>query len=119
MRTLYYTSPDNFRGLIDGAEKVGPLVVPVTAGAIAGLIASPTGLGLAAGLAVTTAAGATCAAVFNSEGTDGFKQHMLTSDDEGRETEIVIKENNMVEFRSNSGTSTTGYASKRVKKGQT
>ncbi len=89
---LYYTSPDNFRAEIDALEKIA------------------SELGSNSVKVVTHR-------VFNSEGTAGFKQHMLEADDDGRTVEIVIKEDNHVEIRSPSGTSSTGTESQRVKKG--
>jgi len=44
---------------------------------------------------------------FNSESTDGLKQHSLREEDAGKGTQIVINPDNTVEWVSQSGTSET------------
>ncbi|KAK4456616.1 hypothetical protein QBC42DRAFT_214514 [Cladorrhinum samala] len=115
MKTVYYSNPNNFRGIIDGFENLAPDVIAAAASAVAALIASPSGPGaVGAAVAASAAAKATTSALFNSEGTVGFKRHMLTSDDEGRTTEIVIRQDNTIEFRSSSGNSETVTSTKNV-----
>jgi len=115
MKTVYYSDPNNFRGIIDGFENIAPDAIAAAAGAVAGLIASPSGPGaVGAAVAAAAAAKATTSALFNSEGTEGFKRHMLTEEDEGATTEIVIRGDNTVEFRSKSGNSETVTSTKSV-----
>lgn len=115
MKTLYYSDPNNFRGIIDGLENLGPDVIAAVAGAIAGLAGSLSGPG-----AVAAAAGAAAAAkvvttgLFNSEGTDGFKQHILREEDEDSVTEIVVNGDRSITFKSNSGNSDTVTSEKSV-----
>ncbi|GBG61293.1 hypothetical protein CBR_g19826 [Chara braunii] len=114
--TLFYTDPKNFRSIFDSLESVLPDVVSAVAGAAAGLATAETGPGalIAAGAA---AAGSKviCNALFNSEGTTGFKQHILRAEDENALTEIIVHGNMTVTFRSNSGVSETVVSSKRVR----
>lgn len=115
MTTLYYSDPNNFRGIIDGLENLGPDVIAAVAGAMAGLSTSLSGPG-----AVAAAAGAAAAAktvttgLFNSEATDGFKQHILRSEDEDELTEIVINGDRSITFKSNSGSSDTVTSEKSM-----
>lgn len=115
MTTLYYSDPNNFRGIIDGLENIGPDVIAAVAGALAGLSTSLSGPG-----AVAAAAGAAAAAktvttgLFNSEATDGFKQHILRSEDEDELTEIVINGDRSITFKSNSGSSDTVTSEKSM-----
>ncbi len=85
---VYFTDPVNLRGLIDFLEKAGNITIK---GALAA----------AAGAVITSL-------LFNSEGTSGFKQHILRKQDAGKLTTIVINKGNEVEWKSASGSSTTG-----------
>lgn len=80
---VYYTYPNNFRNIIDKIEQVAQSLTKSNKAteAIGNLL-------------------------FNSESTVGFKRHMLTAEDENKPTIIVIR-NNTVQFRSNSGNSST------------
>jgi hypothetical protein len=113
MNTLYYSNPNNFRDIIDKLEGVAPDAISAAAGAIAGLSTSLTGPGaVAAAAAAAVAAKATTSALFNSESTAGFKQHILRAEDEGVLTEIVINADRTITFKSRSGNSDTVSASK-------
>lgn len=117
MSTLYYSDPNNFRGIFDSLESVAPDMVAAAAGAIAALPASLSGPGaVAAAVAAAAAAKATTAGLFNEEGTEGFKQHILREEDEGAVTEIVINGDRSITFKSNSGDSDTVTSSKPSKK---
>lgn len=100
---VYYTSPVNFRGLIDWLESAGSVVIQaaLAAAAAAESAGTATAAGAAAGAAITSM-------LLNSESTDGFKQHILRDEDAGQVTSIVINADNTVEWRSPSGTSSTG-----------
>lgn len=112
MNTLYYSNPNNFRDIIDKLESIAPDAIAAAAGALAALPASLTGPGaVAAASAAAVAAKVTTSALFNSEGTAGFKQHILREEDEGALTEIVINADLTITFQSNSGTSDTVSAS--------
>lgn len=92
----YFTDPKNLRGFIDGAEKISTIAIKTIAAGAAG--------GTVAAIAVTEL-------LFNSEGTAGFKQHILRDDDSGKVTTITIKDDNNVLFHSESGDSETGSSS--------
>lgn len=113
-KTLYYSNPENFRGVIDAAERITPATLaPVTAAA--GILAGAAGPGAAtAAMAAATVAGMTVSTLFNSEGTAGFKRHMLVTEDENQTTEIIINEDNTITFKSPSGISETVTATKSV-----
>ncbi|KAH6603174.1 transmembrane amino acid transporter family [Trichoderma cornu-damae] len=114
MKTLYYSNPQNFRGAFDAFEKG----VSGDAIAYAGTLLSPisivTGgvLALPAALAAGAAAKSTTDALFSSEDTSGFKQHILRDEDAGKTTEIVINEDQTITFKSQSGNSETVYTSR-------
>ncbi|SPO04678.1 uncharacterized protein DNG_07363 [Cephalotrichum gorgonifer] len=117
METLYYSDPANFRGIFDSLEEVAPDMISAAAGAIAGLAGSLSGPGaVGAAVAAAAAAKATTASLFNSEGTEGFKQHILREEDEDALTEIVINADRTITFKSNSGNSDTVTSSKPAKK---
>ena len=117
MSTLYYSDPANFRGIFDSLESVAPDMIAAAAGAIAALPAGLSGPGaVGAAVAAAAAAKATTEGLFNGEGTDGFKQHILREEDEGAVTEIVINGVRSITFKSNSGDSDTVTSSKPAKK---
>ncbi|GKT51849.1 uncharacterized protein ColSpa_12030 [Colletotrichum spaethianum] len=114
MRTRYYSDPENFRDIIDAMESVAPSLLKKAATTLAGL-SSLTGPGLiAARIVAKEVAAATSDALFNSESTDGFKQHILRSEDEDALTEIVINNDNTITFKSNSGNSETAVSEEAV-----
>jgi len=113
MKKYYYSAPENFRDIFDAVESVAPDVIISAAIALSAL---------ATGGAATVPAAAAAAAVskattnqlLNSEGTSGFKQHILREEDEEEITEIVINDDGSIVFKSKSGNSETGYNSKDV-----
>jgi hypothetical protein len=52
--------------------------------------------------------------LLDQEGTVGFKEHILESDDEKEVTKININGNRTIDFKSKSGNSSTVYKSKTV-----
>ncbi|KAF7557474.1 hypothetical protein G7Z17_g744 [Cylindrodendrum hubeiense] len=115
MTTQYFSDPENFRNIIDALEKVAPSAVGAAAGAIAGLASSWTGPGaIAARQAAKRVAKMATEQLTNDESTDGFKQHILRSEDEDELTEIVINEDLTITFKSNSGDSETVSSSREV-----
>ncbi|KJZ72449.1 hypothetical protein HIM_08118 [Hirsutella minnesotensis 3608] len=76
------------------------------AGGVAAVPLGPIAASIAATVA-GAAAGSITSTLFSSESTDGFKQHMLQSEDEGRLTEITIEEDGSIKFHSKSGSSST------------
>lgn len=98
----YYTDPDNFRDVMDFLETIPPIVgaVAATTSAVVALVAS--------------AAGSATSTLVSPGSTSGFKQHMLTSDDEGKVTTIILNGDNTVKFQSVSGDSTTGVSAKKL-----
>lgn len=117
LKTQYYTDPINFRGVLDALEKVAPEAVQAVSGSAAALLTSEAGP-VAATLAATAAvalAKETTKYLFNSEATEGFKQHILRPEDANAITHIVINDDGTVTFQSRSGTSSTGYTAKATK----
>lgn len=104
----YITDPMNFRGIVDFLERIGSDIAEPVA-AISAWVATgspePTSKAIAAAVAVTSAV---TKRFLNSEGTNGYKQHILREEDKNGPTKIIIKKGE-VEFQSNSGTSTTGF----------
>ena len=89
---VYYTDPNNFRGIFDFMEKI--------ASSAASSEMSPV----------------LADAMFNSEGTSGFKQHTLRSKDQKKFVDFILMPNGKVEIKSVSGTpSKTVYSSKKAK----
>ncbi|KAB8227673.1 hypothetical protein ETB97_009472 [Aspergillus alliaceus] len=98
--TLYYSHPHNFRDILDKIERLGN-----------GILKSLSKLeGGESGQAMREAA----QLILNQEGTAGFKQHMLESDDNDKLTEIVINSDYTITFKSHSGTSNTVTATKEL-----
>jgi len=115
MKMLYYSDPDNVRDIVDKLEGVAPDAMAAAAGAMAALPSSLSGPGsVAAAIAAAVAAKSTTSSLFNSEGTAGFKQHILRSEDEAGLTEIVINSDYTITFKSKSGTSDTVTSHKPV-----
>ncbi|KAH0521847.1 hypothetical protein TsFJ059_005782 [Trichoderma semiorbis] len=117
MKTLYYSSPQNFRGAFDAIEKgVSPELV-YQAGMLLAPIAVISGgpvLAVPATLATVAVAKATTNGLYETEETAGFKQHILREEDEGKVTEIIINEDETITFKSHSGDSETMYTSKKA-----
>lgn len=102
MKTRYFSSPNNFRKQIDWAEGIAPDTISAAAGAIAGILtveAGPAAV-VAAATAAGTVAKATTSAIFNSESTAGFKQHILREVDQGRTVKIIINQDRTIEIAS-------------------
>ena len=113
MRTLYYSDPTNFRGLLDTMESYAPDAIAAAAGAVVGLSSSLTGPGaVGAAMAAAVAAKATTSALFNDESTAGFKEHLLRDEDANAVTVIVINPDLTITFNSPSGVSNTVSSSK-------
>ncbi|CEJ93599.1 hypothetical protein VHEMI09177 [[Torrubiella] hemipterigena] len=116
LKTQYYTDPNNFRGVFDALDKVAPDAIQAVIGSAAALITSETGpVAAAAAAAAVALAKETTKYMFNSEGTDGFKQHILRSEDANAITNIIINGDGTVTFQSRSGTSSTVYTAKATK----
>lgn len=116
MKTQYYSDPVNFRNIIDALEKVAPALVKVTMKTVAAGMVAEAGPGavLAAKAAAKQLAKVTNEALFNTESTDGFKQHILRGEDANKLTEIVINKDRSITFKSKSGNSDTGTSSRKV-----
>lgn len=113
LKTQYYTDPTNFRGVFDALDKVAPSAIQAVIGGAVALITSESGpVAAAAAAAAVALAKETTSRLFNSEGTAGFKQHILRAEDANRITSITVNGDGSVVFRSNSGTSKTVYSSK-------
>ncbi|EPQ59861.1 hypothetical protein GLOTRDRAFT_5821, partial [Gloeophyllum trabeum ATCC 11539] len=94
MKYIWFSASINMRGFFDFADNLLPEA-----------IAGATGPGaVLAGAGAAAAAKLVTSNVFNAEGTEGFKQHMLEEEDEGDLMEIVVNLST-VEFKSKSGTS--------------
>ena len=103
----YVSDPHNFRNILDFLEKIGDRMAQPLA-TLAAVIAvgdpEPSSKAVAAAIAVTSFV---AISFLNSEGTDGFKQHILREEDCDNPIKIIIKEHE-IEFKSKSGNSTTG-----------
>ena len=105
---VFFSSPENFRGVIDSLEQVAP--------ALAGVAADMATGNPVVGIAVEEAIRASD--VFNTATTDGFKQHILREED--GEVSIIIHSldrnpdggDDQLEFSSPSGTSLTKFCIK-------
>lgn len=105
---VYLTDPHNFRNLLDFGEKIGKfLSAPAMAIGSKVAITSPEPTSKTIGGAVA-ATGFIAELLLNSGTTDGYKQHILRSEDTKVTTQVIIK-GNEVEFKSKSGSSHTGF----------
>jgi hypothetical protein len=104
MHIFYETDPDNARGFIDLLESGATTAISEAAKEAAqnskGRISEDTAKGVAQIVS---------SALFNSEKTAGFKQHILRDGDEGKMTEFVLNSDRSVTIKSPSGTSETRY----------
>lgn len=111
----YTTAPNNFRDIIDVAEKATIKGLPIASSVVS--VAS-VGAGPATSLAI---AGGSIIAnelvnrTMNTTSTDGFKQHILRDEDANQWTEIIIYGGNRVVFKSPSGKSETVSKSQAFK----
>lgn len=113
MTVWYYSAPNNFRGIIDGLESITPDAVEAAATAAADVItAESSGIAQAAAATLVIAAKKTTEKLVNAESTEGFKQHILRSEDADKVTTIII--GNDISFNSHSGVSKTGFKSQRM-----
>lgn len=116
LQTQYYTNPNNFRGVFDALDKVAPSMIEAVIDYAASLIDSDPNsvVGEAVNAAVELAK-ETTQQLFNTEATEGFKQHILRTEDSNAVTRIIIngEGEGTVTFVSRSGSSSTVYASKR------
>jgi hypothetical protein len=112
-KTIYVTNPQNFRSIIDGAEKLGPAVLTyagASGGGAAGTFFGGPGGGVVGGKIGGVAGQMLGSALFNGTSTAGFKMHTLRGGDEasrGRPTIVKIKKSEVC-FISPSGPSCTG-----------
>jgi hypothetical protein len=106
--SLWYSNPNNFRDIIDFLESVGPKLISVALKAAK--IAQPQ-LAPAATVA-NIVSKALCSAMLNEAKTDGFKQHILRSEDEDKITLIRINNDGTINIISPSGRSDTVYDTK-------
>lgn len=84
LNNLYFSDPTNFRFIFDGFDNIIGDAAGAAAGIFAAVVASATVLGtVAAASAAAAASKAITSNLFNSESTEGFKQHILESEDEG------------------------------------
>ena len=98
---IHRTNPLSFREAFDFLEGEAIKNAPKAGQALGGAIAGNAGSSVGGPVA-----DAAVGLVLNSGSTVGFKQHILRSEDEGRDTVIEIR-NGEVRFVSNSGISTT------------
>ncbi|PHH80945.1 hypothetical protein CDD80_5155 [Ophiocordyceps camponoti-rufipedis] len=115
LKTHYYTDPQNFRNFVDFLETLGPIITISIAGGAAGFLGAIAGpaMSVVASTAACALAKATTDQLFNSEGTVGFKQHILREGDAGLTTVIAINPDYSVTFHSPTGYPSSTWASKR------
>lgn len=89
-KAVYFTDPNNFRDIIDSLEQNIFRTVP-----------SSFSHSLADDL-------------FNNASTEGFKQHILRSEDENQFVDFILKPDGNVVIKSPSGESETVYTSKEA-----
>ena len=97
--SFYQSNPQNFRGIIDKIEKLG---LKARNNGIKDAIKDDDVKTLVAGEFGKVLAGS----LMNNESTDGFKQHILRSEDAAHVNTIIIKKDK-IKFVSKSGESTT------------
>ena len=111
MKTLWYSDPNNFRGLLDKLESLAPDIVKEVAERIDALLAKKDQASEEEAMMVADLARflarATTDHLFNSEATERFKQHILREEDADALTEIVINPDRTITFQSKSGNSNT------------
>jgi hypothetical protein len=98
-----YTAPKNFRNIIDALERAAPGMIK----AAINLAKGSNPAALPAAKAAQVVSKAMCKLLFNTESTDGFKQHILTDVDAGRVTTFVVQADGKVQIKSRSGSSET------------
>jgi hypothetical protein len=111
---FHYSDPQNFQEILNFLEqRVAPAILEVIGSILGGAVVpsplSPVGaaLGNAVGVAVSQL-------LLNREGTGGFKQHILRKEDRGQITRITLNPGRTISIRSNSGSSETGWSTKRL-----
>ena len=106
--TLHHSGPQNFRALVDWMEGFGSEAVAAAVGTLATLPHEWSATkSLAAAMTAAAIAKVTTEGLFNSETTDGFKQHILRAGDEAVDMAVYLTEGGTVIFRSASGKSWT------------
>ncbi|KAH7134999.1 hypothetical protein B0J11DRAFT_517310 [Dendryphion nanum] len=100
---MWYSDPQNFRSIIDFLEKIAPAAIKAAINAAKGTNPQL----LPAAQVAHIASKVMCKLMFNNESTDGFKQHILESEDANQITVIVINADNTITFKSKSGNSKT------------
>ncbi|KJZ71454.1 hypothetical protein HIM_09178 [Hirsutella minnesotensis 3608] len=110
LKTVWFSSPTNFRASIDKLGSFAPASIEKVEETVAALLAegqvSEEQAKMAADISCSLAR-ATTDHLFNSEATEGFKQHILREDDADQLTEIVINSDHTITFKSKSGNSET------------
>ena len=113
----YMSKPKNLRGLMDLLEKAGQYISGgLIESGIDVLVADPELIGKAIGAAAAVT-GAIGLVLLNSEGTAGFKQHILRDKDAGHYVRIHLHTGHIV-IDSQSGKSKTGVQKCKPKKGE-
>jgi hypothetical protein len=97
--TQSYSSPANFRVIVDAIESVAGDAIAAAVGFAAGLVTAPGGpAALSAGVCAAALSSFLTSQIFNSESTKGFKQHILRDEDAGELTTIIINEDKLSPF---------------------
>lgn len=105
-----YSSPNNFRAAFDGGEAVADALISKLVDAARDVAADNEDLRVRlAGPMLIKLGKEVAAPLFNSEGTDGFKQHILREEDADRQTVIELHGDGSIQFPSRSGDSATVY----------
>eukprot|EP01053_Blabericola_migrator_P008604 Blabericola_migrator_1__8603@NODE_4503_length_1118_cov_124_330162_g2788_i0_p1_GENE_NODE_4503_length_1118_cov_124_330162_g2788_i0NODE_4503_length_1118_cov_124_330162_g2788_i0_p1_ORF_typecomplete_len226_score36_61PUD1_2/PF18457_1/3e42Sporozoite_P67/PF05642_11/0_04_NODE_4503_length_1118_cov_124_330162_g2788_i03631040 len=111
----YFTSPNNFRDILDFIEKIAATCLSAAAAGAAGVVTVESGpVALAFAAAAAAATKVLCDQLINSESTIGFKRHFLESGDDGGLVELCINEGGDFKINSCDDSSTTVYKSRTV-----
>lgn len=107
--TMYVTSPQNFRGLMDIMERTAIELSGPIAKIAEEISTSSPDAKIQAAATATIVLTKIADQVLNTATTEGFKQHILREEDSKEENRIVLHPGDKVEFLSKSGKSETVY----------
>eukprot|EP00922_Rhytidocystis_sp_ex-Travisia-forbesii_P043371 GHVS01064701.1.p1 GENE.GHVS01064701.1~~GHVS01064701.1.p1 ORF type:complete len:454 (+),score=52.16 GHVS01064701.1:424-1785(+) len=119
---FYQTDPQNFPGVIDGLETFAETAIPLSFSISADTEQTPAGPAATTTTVngvtppLTIAARKNLQYVLNSQSTSGFKEHILGSEDINETIDIVLREDGMVTFMSQTGNSTAIATATKIRR---